>query len=227
MSNLTGLYELSLWQDALQPDATYNDFRYLVIGANDMISQSRALEPRLTTNVNGSKTLTFKMYYQYVDTLTGEKVDNIFTKYLLNESKLKLHYQNKWYEFIIKSISENSVDKSFTYSAIDYHINELSKNGFGLTLDTELENNIGTVSKLGTDILKDTDWKVKAERIPQTLEESLVEITAMRNILIPNAVQLKNSKSISPEEELTSINIQTGEKIYLFYSCLKNEASRL
>ena len=140
MSNLTGTYELSLWQNALQSDATYKEFRYLVIGANDMISQSRALEPKLVTNVNGSKTLTFKMYYQYIDNITGEKIDNIFTKYLINESKLKLHYQNKWYEFIIKTISENSTDKSFTYSAIDYHINELSKNGFGLTLDTNLEN---------------------------------------------------------------------------------------
>ena len=228
MSNLTGTYELSLWQNALQSDATYKEFRYLVIGANDMISQSRALEPKLVTNVNGSKTLTFKMYYQYIDNITGEKIDNIFTKYLINESKLKLHYQNKWYEFIIKTISENSADKSFTYSAIDYHINELSKNGFGLTLDTNLENNIGTVGELGATILKDTDWKVKAERIPQTLEEALVEVTFAFDATISNVTRLLNSNSISPtEQQVDLIDVSAGEKIYIFYSCLKNEADRL
>jgi hypothetical protein len=85
------------------------------------------------------------MYYRYKDNITGEIVDNIFTSYIANESKLKLLYKNKWYDLIVKTITKNSADNSFTYSAVDYHINELSKNGFGLTLDTRLENNTGTV----------------------------------------------------------------------------------
>jgi hypothetical protein len=42
-------------------------------------------------------------------------------------------------------------------------VTELSKNGFDLTLDTSLMNNMGTIQELGERILKDTGWGVKSD----------------------------------------------------------------
>jgi hypothetical protein len=42
-----------------------------VFGSNKLATQARALEPKLKRNINGSNELTFKMYYQYIDNITG------------------------------------------------------------------------------------------------------------------------------------------------------------
>jgi hypothetical protein len=55
---------------------------------------------------------------------------------LSNEKKIKLFYkkqyeeEGEWYDFIIKTIQENSQNKTFTYTAKQLYINELGKNGF-------------------------------------------------------------------------------------------------
>jgi len=48
---------------------------------------------------------------------------------------------------------------------VDQHVTELSKNGFNVTLDSSLMNNLGTAEELGNRILADTDWKVASEKI--------------------------------------------------------------
>jgi hypothetical protein len=69
-----------------------------------MISQCRALEPDLIRNVNGIKRMTFKMYKKYIDNMTGEEVNNPFSDWLVAERKVKLHYKDKWYDFVIKNV---------------------------------------------------------------------------------------------------------------------------
>jgi hypothetical protein len=170
-------YEISLWKDELVNGET-RELKMFVFGSDELNTQSRALEPKLKRKINGSNELTFKMYYQYIDDITGLKVENPYVKELINESKIKLKFKNKWYDLIIKDVAKNSSNFSISYIATDLHINELSKNGFGLTLATELENNIGTAEELANSIFEDTDWIIDAsEKIPQTLDESLVEIT--------------------------------------------------
>jgi hypothetical protein len=138
------------------------------------------------------------MYYRYVDNITGEEVNNPFVDELVNEAKIKLRYRNKWYDLIIKNVKEDSMGFSYTYTASDLHIQELSKNGFGLTLDTSLENNMGTLGQLASTILSDTDWTVDAsEIIPQTIEENLIETKLLNSIF---ATQLKNDLTVAPEE---------------------------
>ena len=81
-----------------------------IIGSNSMTAQHRALNGKLVENVNGSRTLTFSMYYKYYDNETGERVENPFVKLLTNERKVKLRLGNpgdadvEWYDFIIKDI---------------------------------------------------------------------------------------------------------------------------
>jgi hypothetical protein len=79
---------------------------------------------------------------------------------LVNERKVKLKYDGEWYDFVIKRIDENSENNTFSYTAKNLFINELSKTGFSIELDTELENNQGTVVDIAKTILEESDWQV-------------------------------------------------------------------
>jgi hypothetical protein len=118
MSILVKPYEISVWQDVWQGDK-FVEQRLCVIGSNEMLYQGRALEPTLTRNVNGTKKLSFKMYKHFVDNTTGEKVDNPFSDLLISERKIKLKYDDIWYDFIVKDISENSSNYLYTYQLED------------------------------------------------------------------------------------------------------------
>ena len=128
-----------------------------------MWTQNKAFNPKLVRNVNGTVTFTFSMYGKYIDNISGDEVINPFIYYLHNESLLKLKYDDKWYDLIVKSVSENSTNNTYEFSASDLHINELSKNGFNLQINQDLNNNYGSVTELGELILKDTDWTVDTE----------------------------------------------------------------
>jgi hypothetical protein len=51
----------------------------------------------------------------------------------------------------------------YTYQLEDALVQELSKNGFNVTLDAELMNNVGNAQKLAEDVLAETDWNVESE----------------------------------------------------------------
>jgi hypothetical protein len=116
------------------------------------------------------------MYKYYVDTITGEEIQNPFSDWLINERKVKLEYDSEWYDFIIKDIEENSSDYLYTYQLEDAIAQELSKNGFGSTLDAELMNNVGNSQTLATEVMKETNWAIDAEKIVETVEEALVYV---------------------------------------------------
>jgi hypothetical protein len=89
------------------------------------------------------------MYKYYIDNETGEQVENKFIEWLVDERKVKLHYKDKWYDFIVKSISENSTNYLYTYQLEDALVQELSKNGFGVVLDEKIRDASG-LSNMGT-----------------------------------------------------------------------------
>ena len=192
-------YELSIWEDQFHienPNGEvldnydrqyYKETKILEIGSSTMSAPNRAINITLTENVNGSKTLTFSMYYKYIDNESGELVENPWINLLTNERKLKLWYgddpNNKkpeeWYDFLIKNVNENSEEHLYTYTANDYFINELSKTGYDVVLSTELENSTGTVTDLAETVLKDTDWKVdfeNSDNIKQFNKEALYKL---------------------------------------------------
>ena len=218
-------YELSFWEDSIEEGVLTEHKRY-VFGADGMVSLNRALEPKLKTSVNGSKQLTFSLYKKYIDTISGQEVDNPFCLDLINEAKIKLKYKQKWYDFIIKDVDEKSSTRLTNYIATECHINELSKNGFGLVLDAKLENNMGTAQELIDFVLADTDWSLdeeNSETIPQTLEETLIEVTLQASV---NATLLVDDNGYAPTIGNSSV-IPADSKIYLFYSCCKNKTKKL
>jgi hypothetical protein len=106
------------------------------------------------------------MYKHFTDPVTGEKVNNPFVDWLVSERKVKLRYgkdkngQDKWYDFIVKNIVENSENYLYTYQLEDALVQELAKNGFGVVLDVKKRNNMGTANELAARVLEETDWTV-------------------------------------------------------------------
>ena len=184
-------YEISVWEDYFVPasgsmESHYEERKLCVIGSNTMTDDSCALEPNLVLNVNGTHTLTFKLYLSYIDTITGEKIDNPFVKLLVNERKVKAYWDNgqedindKWYDLVVKDISEDSDSNTVTYTCEDLFINELGKSGFELNFSDEANNNQGTIYELATAVLDGTDWQLdekNTDHLLQTQEEALYEV---------------------------------------------------
>ncbi len=232
METIKKPYEISIWEDKLvhgksedSQDSYFDEVKIAVIGSDSMTAPWRAVNPSFVTNVNGSHTLTFTMYTKYYDDTTDELADNPFTKLMVNERKVKLKYDGEWYDFIIKNIQENSEQHSYAYTAKDLAINELSKNGFALVLDEELNNNVGTVVELAEKILEGTDWQVSrenSETIRQLTEEPLYEVTLSEDIRVINILNPTEPANLKAETDAEKFVIKAGNKIYVFYSCYIN-----
>lgn len=228
-------YEISLWEDFEVPaagniPAYYDERKVAVIGSDTMTAPCRALEPKLVENINGTNTFTFKMLYLYNITdieearargtiendLTWIKDDkekncyrNPFQSLLVNERKVKLHWKDKWYDFVIKNIQEDSSGRSVTYTCKDLFVNELSKTGFDLVFDNELENNQGTAPELVEKVLEGSDWRLARDSdiIRQEKEEPVYAVT-----LINKLTNVKNQTTGA-----TSITISSGKTILIYY----------
>ena len=179
MSILKKPYEVSVWLDVWDNSTnSFTEEQVAIIGSDTMTSQYRVLEPKFKRNVNGSNELTFKMHRRYKDSMTGQEVVNPFIDLVVNETKLKLKYNGKWYDFLVKNIQQDSNNTTFTFTATDLHITELSKNGYGLVMDTTLMNNSGTVKELAEKVLEESGWTLnpESESPKQYLEEQLVSM---------------------------------------------------
>ena len=178
-------YEISLWEDyEVAADGTipahYEERKIAIIGSDTMTSPCRALEPKLIENINGTNTFTFKMFYLYdisdieearargilnsdltwvTDDKERTKYRNPFESLLVNERKVKVYWKKKWYDLVVKNIQEDSSGRSVVYTCKDLFINELSKTGFDLEFDNELENNQGSAPELVKKVLEGTDWR--------------------------------------------------------------------
>ena len=218
-------YEISIWEDFTPSEDKkyYQERKLIIIGSDTMTARLRANNPVLTENVNGTHTLSFTLYSKYFDEDTKQFVDNPFLPYMVNERKVKLQYDGKWYDFVIKDIEEDSVEHSFNYSCTDSFINELSKNGFSIELDTELENNQGTIKELAEAVLKGTDWKVgHVDTLVQKNDEALyaVKIPSGTSIVGTDMSTLLNEKpttiTITSKPDLTGVEVEPI--VYVFYS---------
>jgi len=182
-------YEISLWED--YPDIAsngseeipfLNERKLCVIGSNTMKSSAWALEPCLISNVNGTHTFSFKIYYRFKDEITGENIINPFLPYIINERKVKVLWKNKWYDFVIKKIEEDSQKKYIICTCEDLFITELSKNGYELEFNSKLQNNSGTAAELAAKVLDGSGWQLSNNpiHIIQYHEEAVYEVNTRR-----------------------------------------------
>ena len=112
MAILRKEYELSVWDETLGEKGQKKEIKRAIIGAHDMDYLGRATSLKLSRKINGTNTLTFQLPSKYFDSKLGEYVHNEFCDYLFNERKLKLKYDGEWFEFYVKSVSENKQFKS-------------------------------------------------------------------------------------------------------------------
>ena len=211
-------YEISIWEDYLETSngiSYYKENRIAVIGSDTMTTPNRVYSPVLQESVNGEKTLTFSLRHKYFDEDVGDFVVNPFTSFLVNERRVKLHYNDKWYEFLIKEREEVSEDYTFTYTATDAFINELSKTGYNVEFATDLNNNQGTVVELAKETLKNTDWVVdeaNSDIIRQLISEPIYLCQVIEGSF--------EAKNLDTERNIT---INTNDELYVFYSYITNE----
>lgn len=157
-------YELSVWVEKLNNGFKAEE-KGLIIGAHDMDYPGAAKDIKLTREVKGSNSLSFQMVDNYFDSAKGEFVHNEFIDALSSEVKLKFYYKDTWYEFTIKSVSEHKslhgVIKTFTCQ--DACIDELARNGYGITYDPELNNSVEEIGEFSRNTLEDSIWHYAPE----------------------------------------------------------------
>lgn len=229
MSALIKPYEISVWEDYWD-GSNYSERRLLVIGSHLMKSQNRVINATFTTNVNGTKKLSFQMYKQYRDNVTGEKVSNPFFKYLVNERKVKLKYNDEWHDFIIKTINESSTNYLYSYQLEDAFVNELSKNGFNVALYAENHSNTGTATQLAETVLNETNWSVAtdSETFVQKRDENLVYLKVIQSGGIVCSQIIDNDENYLTQGVDINPEVYIGEGVTLlgFYSCCKDKPRR-
>lgn len=207
-TNLIKPYEISIWGT----DES-SEYKIAVIGSDQMSALSRACSPHFMRKSNGEKQLDFLMYTRYWDNEARNFVDNPFIKLMCNERVVKLKYEGKWHDFIIKQIVESSDKKSYTYTAKDRFVQELGKTGFEIELDTELENNQGTNIELAAKVLAGTDWEVDEEN-SDIIEELLIEPLFVG--VLGKDIKVKNLRDENEKE----VKIAEGQTVYLYYKQL-------
>lgn len=178
----------------------------------------RATDIKFETKLNGTHTLTFQMPDKYFDNEKGDYVHNEFVDNLFNERKIKLKFMNQWYEFYIKTVSDTKQFKSYMkkYTCSDAFIDELSRNGYGITFDTELYNNVEEIGTFSRVILEDSIWDYAPEHnwgdFTEYLEEKLFKIPVGGD-LFPTLVGHKLAYEIeSPQNNEQIINVFTKKK---------------
>ena len=161
--NLIKPYEISVWEDQLTQDG-FREKKLAVIGSNTMTGLNKIYNPVFNKKSNGEKTLTFSLRYKYFDPYIGnENIINPFANLLVNERKVKLKYgvnedgEAQWYEFIVKDHTESSDGLEWTYTCTDAFVLELSKQGYNITFDSELNNNQGTARELAEKTIKNKE----------------------------------------------------------------------
>ena len=206
-------YEISAWEDELTQDGEFIEHKLAVIGSNTMTGLNKVYNPVFNKKANGEKTLTFSLKYKYFNPYTGnEDVINPFVNLLTNERKVKLHYDGQWYEFIIKEHSESSDGLEWTYTCTDAFVLELSKRGYNITFDTELNNNQGTARELAEETLKDTEWRIPDDGVDNF--KQLIAEPIYKGVINNSFSALNLDTNV---EEICSGNV------YVFYSYIKNK----
>jgi hypothetical protein len=139
--------------------------------------QGKIFNIHLISKNDGTNTLTFDAPKYYQDIFSETKKKNEYLDLLYDKAKLKLFYEDEWYDFVINKRTEKKTKGYIIYSfeANDLSVEELSKTGFTLNLtdseDTIEYSGLGTVEELTDRILVGTDWKFNKELTIANLQE--------------------------------------------------------
>lgn len=158
-------YEMSVWKEHLDNKGNKVEEKGAIIGAHNMDYLGRATKVKLTRKLNGTNILTFQMPSKFFDSKLGIFTHNELSDYLQNETKIKLYYKDKWFEFYVKDIKEEKRFKAimYNYECKDCFIDELSRTGYEVAFQDELNNSVEEIGIFSEEILEDSIWDYKPE----------------------------------------------------------------
>lgn len=225
MSILVRPYVLSIWDDG----ANGTETQIGILGSNQSQSQSRALEPKLVRNTSGQRMFSFYVYYEYKDNITGELTINPYAALLTNERKLKLNYDGTIYNFLIKNVRKDSSKKQLQIECTDQYVTELSKNGYGITLDAKLNNNYGTITELAERVLEGSRWFVDKNNsigLPDMVLDDLVEVSYDGSEAFGGIIQrFKNDNGSYGLPTMEAVSSFPSGNYYACYSSCRDNTS--
>ena len=201
----------------------FKEKKIAIIGTHTSNSETYAHSIKFKKNINGTSTLTFRLFINYIPEGETEERKNPFINLITNDTKIKLKYQNEWTDLIVKEIVEYSSSNEIEYKATDLYIEELSKNGLLLTYNNNDFNNTGTIYELGEKVLNGTNWLISKENsdlIRQKVEEVIYK-AEVNNDFPVNAFQIFDNLSSGQP-----IHYSRPSHIYIFYSSLNNDEMR-
>lgn len=144
---------------------------------------------------------------KYVDPETGEITYQSNVDYAIALST-EADEEEKWYDFVIKNVDKKTQNYEATITAKETFVNELGKNGWGVTLDAQLYNNVGTLYDLATAVLDGSDWVVNPNSYKPTENQSEILFKGYTTFEV-------TAHNCLTQEEKT---IPAGSLVYLFYS---------
>ena len=143
-----------------------NEDKILILANENMdLFLGRIYNIHFIRNIDGTKSVTFEVPKYYDDLLTGERKSNEYLDYLHLKTKLKLHYRDEWYTFLVNSKEEKKSRSGIYYSfeANDLAQEELSKIGYTLNFTADPETielcGAGTAKELTERILVNSGWE--------------------------------------------------------------------
>lgn len=224
-------YRIEVWEDKWvtatndSPEAIkerggyWEEIRSVCLGSSENQDfLGRAFNAVLTRDVTGDITFSFSIYGYYYE--NGIKTRNLLVPYLFNEAKIKLLYDNKWYDFIIKEMNESHDNKGLLYevNCIYLPMSELSKNGWDISFSLDQENCIGTIDYFINIILDGTDWTYQPNEDCNLTEysfEYLYVAQAARNMAVYSIEDYYNPTSIRK-------TLAKNAYVYVPYSQINN-----
>lgn len=260
-------YEISVWEDIISNDtftsqisginksgsewSQGNDItktlnllkerKVAVIGKNDTTNQLYAYDISFKQNINGTSTLTFSMFTKYLPNGEKELKDNPLALLLKNETKIKLFFQENWYDLIVQQIEADKSNKTIRCTATDLYIEELLKNGYNISYNLDVGNSVGNIYELAEKAVENTDWEIisysqsnNAEKpvhsdiIRQYVREPVYRVRISTLYAIQQYInEIKYyDKNVSIPLSLSSSDIENTNYIYIPYSQYNNPSYR-
>ena len=200
-------YEISLWRDGNAHSSVRERKVLNIPSVKD--SPIGASTPTLTQNINGMKEFSFSLLRHYMD--NGKLEKNPLIGELVEESKIKVLVGKKWHDFIIKNIGEDKESDKIIYSGQDLASVELGKRGTEIVLNTELENNYGTVEELANKVLKYSGYSLgrDSQKPYESKEEALYVMRLSADLSATRAV------------DSAEVKLKKGDYIYLPYASVE------
>lgn len=166
-------FTLELWEDIKIQDSTYlgggywKEQKIATLSSDVMEYRGRAFDIIQNSTISGDGALNFSIYDAISCIENGEEKieDNFLSKLIINERKVKLHYKNQWYDYIIKEIIKEHTDSGvkLNISCNSLGLEELSKQGIGLSFSLDQNNCIDTLDNFATAILADSTWNYNSD----------------------------------------------------------------